>query len=238
MFRNLLELTAVCWPYMLLIAVVAYLLGSLNFAILVTRLFSKKDIREEGSGNAGMTNVLRSHGKWPAVLTTLGDVGKSVAAGLIGGWLISRAQIHVGFTALTAEHVTVVGRYIAGLFCVLGHLFPLYFGFRGGKGVLAAFGMLLVMDWRVALLALVVFLVVVIASRMVSLGSLCGSASAIVFTWLFDWLVHGWDSSTVLFCTVITALIVALLFIMHRGNIQRILNGTERKLSFGKKKEG
>lgn len=234
MLGNLLQQVAADWPYMLLIAAVAYLLGSLNFAILVTRAFSKRDIRDVGSGNAGMTNVLRSQGKWPAVLTTLGDIGKSVIAVLFGGWLIRRAG---GADAASAVQVATVGRYIAGLFCELGHMFPLYFGFRGGKGVLVTFGMLLVMDWRVALLGLAVFLIVVACSRMVSLGSLCAAASIVVLTGLFDRFVYAWDGGITLFCTGIVAVMAALVFARHAGNIKRICNHTERKLSFGKNKE-
>lgn len=223
--------------YMLLIAVIAYLLGSINFAILVTRRVAKKDIRDMGSGNAGMTNVLRSQGKGPAVLTTLGDVGKSLLAGFFGGLVLKAAYAAVEPQLLTPHQAEIAGRYLAGLFCTLGHTFPVFFGFRGGKGVLVAFGMLLMVDWRIALLVLAVFVAVVAATRMVSLGSLCGAASAVLFTWLIDWLANGWDSGTVLACVLITAVVVAILFIMHRGNIQRILSGTERKLSFSHKKE-
>lgn len=235
MLETLKMLALTYWPQLLLIAAVSYLIGSVNFAILVTRAVAHKDIRDVGSGNAGMTNVLRSQGKLPAVFTTLGDLGKSILAVLLGVWIIRLAKPE---GALLPEQVEVTVRYIAGLFCTLGHMFPIFFGFRGGKGVLAAFGMLLMVDWQVALLTITVFLVVVLSSRMVSLASLTASACAVVFTWLFDWLVHGWDSATVLFCTVSTAIIVSLLFIMHRGNIQRILSGTERKFSFGRKKEG
>lgn len=234
MLGNLLRQLAVEWPYMLLIAAVSYLLGSLNFAILVTRAFSKRDIRDVGSGNAGMTNVLRSQGKLPAVLTTLGDVGKSVVAVLFGGWLIRRAGV---MDTASAAQVATVGRYVAGLFCELGHMFPLYFGFRGGKGVLVTFGMLLVMDWRVALLALAVFLITVACSRMVSLGSLCAAVSVVVLTGTFDRLVYRWDWGTTLFCTGIAAVMATLVFLRHAGNIKRICHHTERKLSFGKSKE-
>lgn len=238
MFENLMQLTAACWPFMLLIAVIAYLFGSINFAILITRRVSKQDIRDIGSGNAGMTNVLRSQGKGPAVLTTLGDVGKSLAACFVGGLVLKAVYANVADPAMTPHQVEIAGRYLAGLCCTLGHTFPVFFGFRGGKGVLVGFGMLVAVDWRVGLIALLVFVAVVAASRMVSLGSLCGAASSVLSTWLLGWLANGWDGGTVLACTLMTAIVVSILFIMHRGNIQRIASGTERKLSFGSKKEG
>ena len=144
------------WLALLLTAVVAYLLGSINWAIIITRLFSKKDIRDEGSGNAGATNVLRSEGPLPALLTTLGDLAKSMAAVLLGRYLV----IHFHFAYAGEWPVTaagLVGGYLAGLFCVMGHLFPVFYNFRGGKGVLATLGMFLVADWRVALMCLTLF---------------------------------------------------------------------------------
>ena len=235
MFGNLMQMMAVYWPYMLATAVVAYLFGSINFAILVTRVFSKTDIRDEGSGNAGMTNVLRSHGKWPAVLTALGDVGKSLLAGFLGGLFFRWAFSVADANSLTVAQVEMAGRYIAGLFCALGHTFPIFFDFRGGKGVLVGLGVLIMADWRIALPVLAVFMVVVAIWRMVSLASLCATASAIPVTWFVMWKIKGWDGSTVLFSVVATTLVVILLFFMHRGNMQRIIAGTERKLSFGKK---
>lgn len=234
MLGNLFRHLATDWPYVLLIAAVSYLLGSLNFAILVTRAVSQRDIRDVGSGNAGMTNVLRSQGKWPAVLTSVGDVGKSMVAVLFGGWLLQRAGVA---DTLETVQVVTIGRYLAGFFCELGHMFPLYFGFRGGKGVLVIFGMLLVMDWRVALLSLAVFLIVVALSRMVSLGSLSAGIAVVTLTALFDRFVYGWDVNTTCLCTGIAVVMAGLVYIRHAGNIRRILNHTERKISFGKHKE-
>lgn len=235
MFVNLLPY----WLYLLGVAVVAYLFGSISTAILVTRAVADKDIRDVGSGNAGMTNVLRTLGSRPAVWTTLGDVGKSVVAALLGGmflaWAWNRVQTGVEPAVLSEEQARMAGQYVAGLFCTLGHTFPVFFGFRGGKGVLVGLGMLIVTDWRVALAVVVVFAVVVALSRMVSLGSLCGAFTAIPATWLLRWLVDGDSTGTIVFALVMTTIVVAILFIMHHGNIQRIVAGCERKLSFGKK---
>ncbi len=235
MFVNLLPY----WLPLLGVAVAAYLLGSISTAILVTRAVSKQDIREVGSGNAGMTNVLRTLGSRPAVWTTLGDVGKSVLAAWIGGavlaWAWSRMPHGVEPPVLSQEQARLAGQYIAGLFCAVGHTFPVFFEFRGGKGVLVGLGMLFVTDWRVALAVIAVFVAVVACSRMVSLGSLCGAATAIPATWLLRWLADGENVGTIVFSVVMVTLVVTILFVMHRGNIQRIAQGCERKLSFGKK---
>lgn len=235
MLETLNALVVTYWPQLLLIAAVSYLIGSVNFAILVTRAFSHKDIRDVGSGNAGMTNVLRSQGKLPALFTTFGDLGKSIVSVLLAVWIIRFTKTD---SVLAAEQAEASVRYLAGLCCVLGHMFPVYFGFRGGKGVLAAFGMLLMVDWKVALIVIAIFIVVLLCSHMVSLSSLTASASAVVLTWVFDRFVYQWDSATVLFCTLSTAIIVSLLFIMHRSNIGRIIKGTEHKFAFGKTKKG
>lgn len=224
---------ASCWPSLLLTAACAYLLGSLNFAIIITRLFAKTDIRDSGSGNAGATNVLRSQGPLPAVLTTAGDLAKSVAAVLLGRWLMG--AMNGDFTAGSDADVALIGAYLAGLFCILGHLFPLFFGFRGGKGVLTTLGMMLVLDWRAALICLGLFIVVVLASRMVSLGSVCAAAALPVFTYLFSALVDRNRLSDTVFVTTMTVFIAFILIVKHRSNLRRIANGTESKLSFGKK---
>lgn len=228
------------WMYLLGAAVIAYLLGSISTAVLVSRAAGGQDIREVGSGNAGMTNVLRTLGKRPALWTTLGDVGKSLLATWLGGVILAWgwSQLNAGTvepSVLTEAQARLGGQYVAGLFCVIGHSFPLFFGFRGGKGVLVGLGMLFMTDWRVALSVLVVFGIVVALSRMVSLGSLCGAATAIPATWLLRWLANGDDTKTIVFALVMTTVVVGILFVMHHGNIQRILQGNERKLSFGKK---
>ena len=214
------------WPALLLVAAVAYLFGSISSAIIVTRLFSHKDIRDFGSGNAGATNVLRSQGKLPALFTTLGDLGKSILSVAIGGWLM--------VTLVPGEYdegmLRCFGCYLAGLFCVLGHMYPLFFGFRGGKGVMTTLGMMLLLDWRVALILLALFTVVVLCSRMVSLGSICAGICLPILTYVFRAYVDNAGSAIAWFCTVVTALISAIAIFKHRGNIKRIIQGTENKI--------
>lgn len=214
------------WLSLLLTAVIAYLLGSINSAIIVTKLTSKEDIRSYGSGNAGATNVLRSKGKLPALLTTLGDLLKSFLAVLIGGWLMTHLQLGGAST----DGAKLVGEYLAGLFCILGHLYPLYFGFKGGKGVLTTLGMMLILDWRVALICLGFFIVTVLISRMVSLGSIVAAALLPVFTYIFRAFVEKQQGGTVWFCTSMAILIGAILICKHIPNIKRIIHGTESKL--------
>ena len=146
-----------------LACLLAYLLGSVNSAIIVTRIISGRDIRDFGSGNAGATNVLRSQGVVPALITTAGDVGKSIGSVYLGGWLVE--AMNPGFSGGELE-LAIIGKYAAGLCCILGHLFPIYFKFRGGKGVLATFGMILILDYRIALICLGVFIIVVAIFRM------------------------------------------------------------------------
>ena len=152
---------------LLLAGVVAYLIGSINFAIIVTKLFAKKDIRDFGSGNAGMTNVLRTLGKGPAVLVTLGDFLKGVLAVVIG-----RLILH-----LLGGGAPFYGDYLLGLMAMLGHCFPIFYGFRGGKGILVSAGVILMLNWRVLLIILAVFLLVVVFTKTVSLGSISAAAA-------------------------------------------------------------
>ena len=207
---------------LLLAAVAAYLIGSINFAIIITRLFAKKDIRDYGSGNAGMTNVLRTLGKGPAVLVTLGDFCKGVAAVLVG-----RLILH-----LLGGGIPFYGDYFLGLFAMLGHCFPIFYGFRGGKGILVSAGVILVLNWRVLLIILAVFLIVVAFTRAVSLGSISAAAAYPVSTLIVDLLRKAPHP----FLNALSALVIGgLVIFMHRSNIRRLLNGTENKLGQKKK---
>lgn len=202
-----------------LIAAQAYLLGSISFAIIVTRLTNKTDIRAHGSGNAGMTNVLRTAGKLPAALTLAGDLSKAVVAVLLGRLI---AQYIAGVDPL-------FGAYIAGFFCIIGHIFPLYFHFKGGKGVLTAAGMVLIIDWRILLVCLAVFLVVLLINRRISLASICAAAALPVIA-LFVYLLSGASVLEIVFNTIFSALIGCVIIIMHRDNIRRLLAHTEPKI--------
>lgn len=219
------------WLALLLTALAAYLLGSTNWAIIITRLFTRQDIRQMGSGNAGATNVLRSQGVFLAVLTLIGDMGKGVLAAFAGGWIMSAVQLAPGEDAmLTREALEFVGHYVAGLFVVLGHLYPIFHGFRGGKGVAATMGMLFVLDWRMALMCIGLFLITVIVSRMVSLGSVLAMSYVPVLTFVLRRWADDMSLNSVIFCTVISGLVGLIVIFKHGSNMRRIAEGTESRI--------
>lgn len=201
---------------LILTAVAAYILGGVNGAIIASRLLHHKDIRKFGSGNAGLTNYYRTFGG-PGALVVIGvDVLKAVLATLIGGWLLG------------IEDAAVVGKLFGGFCAILGHMFPVYYRFRGGKGVLSGVSMAFMVDWRVGLGCLVVFLIVVLFTRYVSLGSMLGALSCPVLLWIF-----GYDALE----GVLGLLCALLIVIKHAENIVRLIGGTERRLEPGKNKD-
>lgn len=224
------------WLAVLITMVLAYLVGSMNWAIILTRLFSGKDIRTIGSGNAGATNVLRSQGPVLAALTLVGDIGKGVLAAFFGGWIMSWVQLSPGDSPMITEaSLVLMGRYIAGVFVVLGHMYPLFHGFRGGKGVAASAGLLFVWDWRMALMCLGLFILTVALSRMVSLGSVLAASYVPVLTFVFRRWADDMPMETVLFCTVLTSIVALCVIFKHGSNMRRIADGTERRI--GEKKD-
>lgn len=220
------------WYLVLIAVVVAYLLGSVNTAVIVTKIFTKgkEDIREMGSGNAGFTNVLRSVGKVPAILTIVCDLLKSVIAVLIGGVLFSIAAGN----SENIESVIRIGKYICGFFCILGHSYPIYFHFKGGKGIVTAAGMMLVADWRVFLLVLGTFLIVFIISRIISLASIISACMFPVYTFLlaffFDLPSKGYPWLYVWLCTAAALGICIFVVIKHSSNIGRLIRGEEKRI--------
>ena len=212
---------------LLLTAVISYLLGSCNSAIIVVKLLKHEDIREHGSKNAGLTNTLRCYGKVPALLTLIGDLAKGVVAVLIS---LQIAKLLMG-ADFESVHALVDKRtigYISGLFSIIGHIFPLYYGFKGGKGVLSAVSAIFVLDWRTGLILMAVFITIVAITRYVSLGSCISSALFCVCTLLFGRFADNDPAWLINF--FIAAFMGALVIFMHRGNIHRLLTHTEKKL--------
>lgn len=204
--------------------VVGYLFGSLNFGVIVSRLVYREDIRTKGSGNAGTTNILRTYGKKAAALTLAGDMLKGVAAVVVCRWA---GMLLTGGVEVNG----VYAGYIAAIGAVCGHLWPVWFGFRGGKGVAVAAGAILASEPVVLLALAVVFFTLAFATRIVSLASVTVAVLYPIFTGLYSWYA-GRD---ILF-TTLCALVMGLLVIwMHRANIQRLANGTEYR--FGEKKK-
>ncbi|MDD6032625.1 MAG: glycerol-3-phosphate 1-O-acyltransferase PlsY [Oscillospiraceae bacterium] len=207
---------------LVLAGVLAYLIGSMNFAIIVTRLLAHKDIRDFGSGNAGMTNVLRTLGKGPAVLVTVGDFCKGLVSVLLGHLLVQ----WIGGT-----EPPYYLDYIIALLVMLGHCFPVFYGFKGGKGILVSAGVILALNPPVLLGLLVIFLIVVACTRIVSVASITVAAAYPVLTLLWGL----WQGTPHLLGATLSALVIGGIVIwMHRSNIRRLLDGTENK--FGKKK--
>ena len=215
-------------PAMALVIIAAYLLGSINSAIIISKLLYKEDIRTKGSGNAGMTNMHRNYGLGAAGLTLLGDLMKTVIAIAIAGLLF-------GFRYVGGVSVSDFC-YIAGLCAVLGHIFPIFYGFKGGKGVLATATMALVLTPIEFAILILVFIVMVAFSRFVSLGSVSAAGLyPVALSAHFSIAFNDIAMSPIMAISVI-ALAVIIVW-CHRANLKRIGEGTENKLSFGKKKE-
>ncbi len=197
---------------LLLTLVIGYLLGSISTGVILSRAFGHKDIRSQGSGNSGTTNMLRVMGKKFALLTFAGDLLKGIIAVLIGKALLG----------------TQAGEIVGAFGAILGHNFPLYFGFKGGKGIATSFGCLLIVFPLQTLCAFGVFLLLVATTRYVSAGSL-GAAVTLPFFIMFTT-----PCDPVIWCSVIAICLLAIW--RHYPNIKRLMNHTESKLSFGKKK--
>ncbi|MBE6789343.1 MAG: glycerol-3-phosphate 1-O-acyltransferase PlsY [Ruminococcaceae bacterium] len=213
--------------YAVICAAISYLLGSISFAVIFSKLFAKMDVRDSGSGNAGMTNVLRTVGKLPAVLTLVCDLSKAVVAIKVSELI---------FASLPFTEVARVGAYVGGIFVVLGHIFPVFFNFRGGKGVLTCAGVFLVLDWQLCLISIAIFIVIALCTGYVSLGSILAMASAPVLTFIVGFTLRA-DTllpRTVIWQTVFLIVLAGTSIFMHRENIKRLLNGTEN--CFKKKK--
>lgn len=215
-------------------AVMAYLLGSISFAIIYSWFFAKKDVRKLGSGNAGATNVFRSIGVLPGVLTFVCDLGKGVLA-LVCSNAIINTMVSDGLADSSASKS--LGFCIAGLFAVLGHLYPVYFGFRGGKGVLTVAGIILMMSPMRFLFLLGVFLIAFALTQTVSICSITAAAAYPVITFLYCFFAEHaqnaarWPMSYVWMQTVLAVILGGIMIVKHRSNIVRILNGTEPKLT-------
>lgn len=210
----------------IIIAIIAYLVGSINFSVIISKRMAGFDVREKGSGNAGTTNMLRSIGVKAAVITLLCDILKGVVVILIA--------ILIGNIVDGLDDALLV--QLAGIFVIIGHTFPIFFGFKGGKGIATSLGVLLMINWQIGLICLVFALVLMVLTRMVSLGS-CGAAILFPVLTLFindnyTVLSDGKSGSTYFIYSVILAVIVLY---NHRSNIKRILNGTENKLSLKSK---
>ena len=204
--------------YYIAIALVSYLIGSVNSSIIISKAVTGKDIRQSGSGNAGATNMLRTMGKKYAIITLIIDILKGVVSILL-------AKLAISFGA--AADCT----YIAGVSAVLGHNFPVFFGFKGGKGVATSLGVVLLLNWQIGLCVLVFAVALMAITKYVSLGSIM-AAVAFMIAQISVMFVYDCFSVVKLVCVLILGI---LLIVRHRANISRLLNGTENKLGSKKK---
>lgn len=213
------------WICCAVMLAVPYLLGGINTSIIVTKIKTGKDIRSMGSGNAGLTNTLRTQGKAAAAAVLVGDVAKAVLA-VLAVRLTFRLAGGVDTTDPALSMTWV--EYMAVFMTVVGHVFPVYYGFKGGKGVLAAISAIFTLDWRTGLVLLGVFAVIVAITRYVSLGSCVSSALFCVCTLVFGYFADG-DPAGIA-NAIIGAFTGGLIIFMHRGNIGRLISHTEKKL--------
>ncbi len=206
----------------ILVLIFSYLIGSLNFSIIFSKVLSRKDIRELGSGNAGLSNSLRSFGLFFSVLVFLGDFLKGLVAVFAGRFLF--VYFHSDFY----EDYCIIALSLIGFFCCLGHICPCFFGFRGGKGILTAWACTLLIDWRIFLSLIVIFSLVLVLSRIVSLSSI---VSALFYPFLFLIFLPKILEISYWISFLISMVLSVTVIIKHRGNIRRILAGEEKKLS-------
>ncbi len=212
---------------LVLCMIVPYLLGSLNFGLIISRKQYHDDVREHGSGNAGTTNMLRTYGKKAAVLTMLGDMLKAAVAVAFGYFMINNYIVVDGVLKFSDP----IGAAVAGLFVMLGHVFPCFFKFKGGKGVATAGMVVLMIDPLTFLVCFGIFVVIVVGTKFVSLGSIMGMI-------LYPLILNAFLPMDMAPVASLMAVLMALLVVVkHKDNIKRLSRGEESKISFGKKKD-
>ena len=207
------------------VAVISYFFGCFNGAVIVSKYILRNDVRKHGSGNAGLTNFYRTFGGPLTFVVILTDVLKAVIAILLGQWLFGMVAAPQDWQAIWP----VLGKYWAGTFCLLGHMFPCMFGFKGGKGILSGGTIAIMMDWRIALVVWGGFLILAVITKWVSLGSIWAGASFPFASWFV------YQNVLIL---IIAIFIGGLVVWKHRGNLVRILKGTESKFSLHHKLNG
>ena len=212
-------MTVIC----IIIAIIAYLIGSINFSVIFSKKFAGFDVREKGSGNAGTTNMLRSVGKKAAAITLICDILKGIVA--IGIALL------LGYV-FNADNRSILVQ-TAGIAVVIGHTFPVFFGFKGGKGVATSLGILIMTNWEIGLICLAVGIILIILTKMVSVGS---CVAAILFAVLSYFIKDNYIAMQGSSYFVYSIILAVIILFNHRSNIVRIMQGKENKISFKSKK--
>ncbi len=204
----------------------AYLIGSINFAVIFSNIFTGRDVRKSGSGNAGATNVMRTAGILPGILTFVFDAAKGFAGAFLG------LQVFDKFLPDLLIFTPIYGAYICYIFVMIGHIFPVFFGFRGGKGIATSVGGFAVCCWPAIVIGLSAFAVSTLISKIVSLSSLIATVFVVTFAIVFV------DTSVAILPQIIMAVVAgAIVFYTHRANIVRLARGEEKKLTIGKVKK-
>lgn len=206
---------------------ISYLLGSVSFAVIVSKAMAHFDVRDRGSGNAGMTNVVRTMGWKPGVLTFLGDALKGAAAVLVTRYLLLEPAFSAAGESVSVLLAPHYAAYFCAIACMLGHVFPVFFQFRGGKAVSTAIGVLFCIHWGGAILVFLTFLILVLITRKVSIGSIMGAVQ-----WTFSVLLLATPNGPVLqiYETLLASLISLIVIIKHKDNIRRLYRGEEKTL--------
>ena len=208
----------------ILVAVAAYFCGCFNGAVIVSKYILRDDVRKHGSGNAGLTNFYRTFGGPLTFVVILTDVLKAVVAILVAGWLFGGVTVYDGWAPLWP----VLAKYWAGTFCLLGHMFPCMFHFKGGKGILSGGTIVWMIDWRIGLVVWAGFLILFLLTKYVSLGSVWAGASFPFATWYF------YPDPVIV---ILAFILGGLVLWKHRGNIARLIHGNENKFSIHRKKD-
>lgn len=213
--------------------IAAYLIGSINFAVIFSNIFTGKDVRKSGSGNAGATNVMRTAGVLPGVLTFLFDALKGFAGAYVGKAIFD----YLFSTTALPVFTPVYGAYICYIFVMVGHIFPVFFGFRGGKGIATSVGGFAVCCWPAIVIGLSAFAVSTVISKIVSLSSLIATVFVITFAIVFRNVSIAGTAENVIPQIIMAIIAGGIVFYTHRANIVRLIHGEEKKLSIGKVKK-
>lgn len=211
----------------LIASALGYFLGSLNFSIIIVKIMTGKDIREMGSNNAGLTNTYRCTGKTCALLTLVGDVLKGVLA-------VTLAMMFCSMFGAGIKGDTQYIGYIAGIGAVMGHIFPIYYGFKGGKGVLAGASAFIMINPKVLVAILAIFIVILAISKYVSLASIFASAYCPIAVFAMSHIVDGCSVGASIAYTLLSAVMAGTIIWRHKPNIDRLIAGTENKFVFRK----
>ena len=227
--QSFLDFIFINWLRILAVAVISYMLGSVCFSIIFTKFFKKgEDIRNLGSKSAGFTNVLRSVGSLPAVFTMFGDFLKCILAIYLTKLIFSHATTDF----FTLQYISL----FSGIFCSLGHVFPCWFNFKGGKSVLVSAATILMTDWKILLTLICIFLLLLSFCKIISLSSIVAAIMYPIFNVMFfvfrkNIFNYSYPKYYVACSSILCLIIAGIVLIRHKSNIERLLNGTEKQIS-------